>query len=315
MHTVSDLNLDQFASNIGPNGLNIAYQRAGDPQSPAVVLIVGLAAQSIHWPDPFCGILLENGLQVIRFDNRDSGLSTHLQNAPTPNLPAALAGDHSSASYNLSDMAADTAGLLDALGIASAHLVGASMGAQIAQTFAIEYPHRTRSLVSMMSTTGAPGVGQADPDVLRELFAGPPAVTRDQVIEMMLRAARIAGSPGFPADEADVAARAGRAFDRGWDPLSIARQAVATVVSGDRTERLRQLRIPALVMHGLADRMCDPSGGRATAGAITGAELLEIEGMGHGFAPGLYSQLATSIVRFIRRTEVLYSGQCLVRRT
>jgi pimeloyl-ACP methyl ester carboxylesterase len=263
---------------------------------------MGVAAQSIHWPDAFCHALFESGLQVIRFDNRDAGLSTHLTDAPPPDLPAALAGDLSSVSYTLSDMAADAVGLLDVLGFEKAHLVGASMGGAIAQTMAIECPDRVRSLTSMMSTTGNMSVGQPSPDVLREVFAGPRAATRDEVIQQMLRAFR-AVSPGYPNDENEVAARAGRAYDRSYDPIGTARQAIATVASGDRTERLRHLEVPTLVIHGLADRMCDVSGGRATAEAIPGAELVLIEGMGHNLPPGLRSQLAERIAEFVWRAE------------
>jgi pimeloyl-ACP methyl ester carboxylesterase len=242
-------------------------------------------------------------LHVIRFDNRDSGLSTHLTDAPPPNLPAALAGDLSSVSYTLSDMAADAVGLLDALGFGKAHVVGASMGGAIAQTMAIEHPDRLRSITSMMSTTGNMSVGQPSPDVLRELFSGPPATTRDEVIQQRLRASRVVGSPGYPADEQEVAARAGQVYDRAYDPVGVARQAIATVASGDRTERLRRLEVPTLVIHGHADRMCDVSGGPATAEAIPGAELVVIEGMGHDLPPGLRSQLAERIAEFVWRAE------------
>ena len=295
--------VDGRASKVGPAGIDIAYQRLGKPDAPTVLLIMGIAAQSIHWPDSFCHALVDHGLQVIRFDNRDAGLSTHLTDAPFPNLPAAFAGDLSSASYTLSDMAADAVGLLDALGIEKAHVVGASMGGAIAQTMAIEHPDRVRSLTSMMSTTGNMSVGQPSPDVLREVFSGPCAVTRDEVIQQMLRAFRAVGSPKYPADESDIAARAGRAYDRSHDPAGVARQAVATVASGDRTERLRQLRVPTLVIHGLADRMCDPSGGRATAEAIPGAELFLIEGMGHDLPRGLQPQLAARSAEFAWRAE------------
>jgi len=295
--------VDQKASKVGPAGIDIAYQRLGNPAAPLVLLIMGVAAQSIHWPDAFCRALVEDGLQVIRFDNRDVGLSTHLTQAPPPDLPAALAGDLSSVSYTLSDMAADAVGLLDVLGMRKAHVAGASMGGAIAQTMAIEHPDRVRSLTSMMSTTGDMSVGQPSPDVLREVFSGPRATTRDEVIQQMVRAFRAVGSPGYPNDEKEVAARAGRAYDRSYDPIGVSRQAIASVASGDRTERLRRLRVPTLVIHGLADRMCDASGGRATAEAIPGAELVLIEGMGHDLPPGLRSQLAARIAGFVWRAE------------
>jgi pimeloyl-ACP methyl ester carboxylesterase len=295
--------VDEKASKAGPAGIDIAYQRLGNPDAPVVLLIMGLAAQSIHWPDAFCHALVEGGLQVIRFDNRDAGLSTHMTDAPAPNLPATLAGDLSSVSYTLSDMAGDALGLLDVLGFEKAHVVGASMGGHIAQTMAIEHPDRVRSLTSMMSTTGNMQVGQPSPEVLREVFSGPPATTRDEVIQRMLRAFRAVGSPGYPADEKEAAARTARAYDRGYDPIGVARQAIASVASGDRTERLRHLEVPTLVIHGLADRMCDVSGGRATAEAIPGAELVLMEGMGHDLPPGLRSQLAARIAEFVWRAE------------
>jgi pimeloyl-ACP methyl ester carboxylesterase len=295
--------VDGTASKAGPAGIDIAYQRLGNPDAPPVLLIMGIAAQSIHWPDAFCHALADHGLQVVRFDNRDAGLSTHLTDASPADLPAALAGDLSPASYTLSDMAADAVGLLDALGVEKAHVVGASMGGQIAQTMAIEHPGRVRSLTSMMSTTGNPSAGLPSAEVLREVFSGPPAVTRDEVIQQMLRAVRAVGSPGYPSDEKEIAERAGRAYDRCYDPASIARQAVATVASGDRTGKLRHLKVPTLVIHGLADRMCDASGGRATAEAIPGAELILIEGMGHDLPPGLRSQLAARIAEFVWRVE------------
>ena len=294
---------DQIASKVGPAGIDIVYQRLGERDAPPVLLIMGLAAQLVHWPDSFCQALAEHGLQVIRFDNRDAGLSTHMTNAPAPNLPAALAGDLSSVSYTLSDMASDTVGLMDALGFEQAHVVGASMGGQIAQTVAVEHPDRVRSLTSIMSTTGNMSVGQPAPEALRDVFGGPRAVTRDDVIQQMVRAFRAVGSPGFPSDENEIAARTARAYDRSYDPTGTARQAVATVASGDRTERLRHLRIPTLVIHGLADRMCDPSGGRATAEAIPGAELVLIDGMGHDLPPGLRPQLAARIAEVVWRAE------------
>lgn len=295
--------MEQFAAGIGPDRIDVAYERRGDPDAPPVLLLMGIAAQLVHWPDGLCDALVGRGLQIIRMDNRDAGRSTHMVGAPEPNLRAALAGDLSSASYTLSEMAADAAGLVETLGFSAVHVVGASMGGAIAQTMAIEHPGQVLSLTSMMSTTGSPTVGQATPETLHALFSGPPAVTRDDVVSRAVRAASIVGSPGFPIDEAAVAATAARAYDRGNDDLAIARQGVASVASGDRTEALRTLSLPTLVVHGLADPMCDVSGGRATAAAIPGAELLLIEGMGHNLPAPLWPRLADAIAAVVARGE------------
>jgi pimeloyl-ACP methyl ester carboxylesterase len=290
-----------IARAVGPSRIDIAYERLGKPDAPLVLLIMGLGAQLIAWPDGFCDELLRRNLQLVRFDNRDVGQSTRATG--TPDFAAAMSGDTSSAAYTLSDLAADTVGLLDALGTRSAHLVGASMGAGIAQMIAIERAERVRSLTSIMWTTGAAGVGQIDPQTAAKLFAGGTPTTRDQVIERMLAAARLVGSPGFPLDEAMVADRAARSFDRGYDPGTALRQGVAVLASGDRTERLRKLRVPTLVIHGDSDKMVDISGGRATAAAIPGAELVEIPGMGHDLPSALWAELADHIAANIARGE------------
>jgi len=294
---------EMIARNVGPTRIDIAYETFGAPGARPVLLIQGLAVQMLGWHEEFCAALVERGMYVIRFDNRDIGRSTHLHDAPAPNLPAVLAGDRSSASYTLSDMAADSVGLLDALGLESAHIVGASMGGYIAQTMAIEHPRRVRSLISMSSTTGDMSVGQASPETQKALFAGPPAVTRQDVIDRMVRAIGIVGSPGFPIDAAEVAERAGRAYDRSYDPIGIARQAVACVASGDRTERLRRLDVPTLVVHGRDDAACPLSGGLATAAAISGAEMVVIDGMGHNLPRALWPDVAERIARFTERAE------------
>jgi pimeloyl-ACP methyl ester carboxylesterase len=294
---------ERIARQVGPSELDIAYEQRGDPSHPPLLLVMGIAAQLVNWPEGFLDALVKRKLRVIRFDNRDSGHSTHLGDAPSPDLPAALGGDLSSASYTLSDMAADTAGFLDALDIDSAHLVGASMGGAIAQTMAIEHPERVRSLTSMMSTTGSLAVGQVHPATMKAVFGGPPAHARDEIIARAKRVVAIVGSPSYPVDPAAVAEVAGVAYDRDHDEAAIARQAVASVASGDRTARLHDIDVPTLVIHGLADTLCDPSGGRAVAAAIPGAELVLIEGMGHNLPPGLWNRIAGHIATLVQRAN------------
>ena len=294
---------EKIAVNVGPANIDIAYEQSGDPTAPPVILIMGVGAQLVGWPDGFCVTLVERGLQVIRFDNRDVGRSSHLSNAPAPDLPAVLRGDLSSVSYTLSDMAADTVGLLDVLGFDSAHFVGASMGGAIAQTVAIEHPNRIRSLTSMMSTTGDMKVGQATPETLKAIFGGVPAVTRQDVIDRQVNAFSVVGSPGFPTEPDVVVASAALAYDRGYDPIGVARQAIASVASGDRTELLRHLDLPTLVIHGLDDVMCDVSGGRATAAAIPQSKLVLLKGLGHSLPSGLWLEFAEHITDFVRIGE------------
>lgn len=294
---------ERVARHVGPSRIDIAYERRGSFDHPPVLLIMGGGAQLIHWPDPFVDALLGRGLQVIRFDNRDAGKSTHFTGGPAPDFAAAYAGDFSSASYTLSDMAADSVGLLKALEIDAAHIVGASLGGAIAQTMAIEHPSRVLSLTSMMSTTGDSSVGQVHPQTLASVFGGPPVTTRQALVDRTVRIFDVIGSPAYPSNADELAARAGLAWDRGHDETAIARHGIASLASGDRTARLGALDVPALVIHGLADTLCDPSGGRATAAAIPGAELVLIEGMGHGLPPGLRETLADHIAGIVRRGE------------
>ncbi|MET9493087.1 alpha/beta hydrolase [Nocardia sp. NPDC006630] len=288
---------ERMAIGVGPSKLDMAYETFGDPAWPPVLLIMGGGAQMINWPEPFCAELVERGLYVIRFDNRDVGRSTYMSDAPKPDIGAAMAGDLSAVSYNLSDMAADAVGLLDALGIASAHVVGASMGGMIAQTIAIEYPGRVRSLTSMMSTTGNPEVGQSDPKAFGEP-GGLPS-NRDEYIAWRLESARALRSPGYEFDEAAAIENAGLAYDRGFDFDAMMRHMLAVLGSGDRTARLREVRVPTLVMHGTADLVFDVSGGRATAAAVPGARLVIFAGMAHSLPRELWPAYADRIADLV----------------
>jgi pimeloyl-ACP methyl ester carboxylesterase len=286
----------------GPSGIDIAYERFGDRDAPPVLMVMGLATQMLGWHEQFCAALVARGLHVIRFDNRDVGLSTHMHDARAPDVMAALAGDSSSASYTLSDMAGDSIGLLDALELDTAHIVGASMGGMIAQTIAIEHPNRVRSLTSIMSTTGDPTVGQATQAALGALLAAP-ATSRQEAVERTVSIFRVIGSPGFELDEADLRERAALSYDRADDPLGVARQLLAIIASGDRTASLRTVDEPTLVLHGADDPLVDVSGGRATAEAIPGAELVIFDGMGHDLPRPLWPEITARIGGVVQRAE------------
>jgi pimeloyl-ACP methyl ester carboxylesterase len=282
------------------NGIEIAYETFGDPADPALLLIMGLSTQLLHWREDFCRMLAGRGFHVVRFDNRDVGLSTKMDEAQPPDVVAALQGDTSSASYTLDDMADDTAGLLDALGIHAAHVVGASMGGMIAQTLAVRHPDRVRSLVSIMSTTGEPSVGQPRPEIVGPVLLARPPSEREPYIEDVAQKWRLIGSPGYPADESELRALAGASYDRSYHPIGTGRQLLAVIASGDRTQMLRSLDVPTLVIHGADDPLIDASGGRATAAAVPGAELMIIEGMGHDLPRGLWPQLVGAIADHAR---------------
>jgi pimeloyl-ACP methyl ester carboxylesterase len=277
------------------NGIDLDYDTFGEPADPALVLIMGFSVQKIAWDVEFCEQLAARGFFVVRFDNRDIGRSTKIEDGPPPNLAAALTGDVSSASYRLDDMADDTAGLLDAIGLPAAHVVGASMGGMIAQCLAINHPDKVLSLCSIMSTTGNTKVGQAKPEAMAALLAPPPQ-TRDEAMQRTVDVTKVIGSPAYPTDEAKIRNRSGQAWDRGHDARGVARQLLAILASPDRTPRLGALTMPALVIHGEADPLIDQSGARATAEAIPGAELLVIPGMGHDLPQQLWPQIVDAIV-------------------
>lgn len=290
------------ALNIGPSEINIAYERLGKHDAPPVFLIMGAGAQLIAWADGFCSELVKRGIQVIRFDNRDSGSTTHFDSAPIPDFQAVLRGDFTCVSYSLSDMASDTVALMDYFGFKQVHIVGASMGGMIAQTIAIEYPSRVKSLTSMMSTTGDPAVGQPDYAVVSKL-GQPNYDSREEYIQWRIKSLKAIGSSYYIFDDAAAKRIAGLSWDRDHSPLAIQRQLVAVLKSGDRTKRLQNLKIPALVLHGKADKMVDVSGGMATAEAIPDAKLVLYEHMGHGLPQPLWIEIAGLISDFINQAE------------
>jgi pimeloyl-ACP methyl ester carboxylesterase len=286
---------DRFATDeqLAPvNGIEIAYDVTGDPDGEPLILIMGLATQMIHWDLGFCGMLADRGYRVIRFDNRDIGHSSQIA-APVPGTAPMLLGYGASA-YRLSDMAADTVGLLDHLGIESAHVAGASMGGMIAQTVAIEHPHRARSLTSVMSTTGNRRLGLPTWRAFGALLSRP-RHDRGEFIDRAVKTFKVIGSPAYPMDEPRFRELVSVAYDRGHNPAGVARQLHAITTSGDRTKALRKLDLPTLVLHGTADPLVRPAAGKATARAIPGARLEMVEGMGHDFPPQLHERFVQSI--------------------
>jgi pimeloyl-ACP methyl ester carboxylesterase len=280
--------------------IEIAYETFGRREDPPVLLVMGLATQMIGWPDDFCRELADRGHFVVRFDNRDIGLSTHLHDAGAPDLMAVFAGDHSSVPYALTDLADDTVGLLDALGLDAVHLVGASMGGMIAQLVALRAPERVRTLTSIMSTTGAPSVGGPS-DAALALLLTPPAGDRDGAVQRVIDTYRVIGSPGFEFDESALRDRAGLSFDRAYDPAGVARQLAAILTTADRTPDLKALPMPCLVIHGAEDALVNVSGGRATAAAIPDAELLVVDGMGHDLPRAVWPQLIERMTALFAR--------------
>jgi len=284
-------------------GVELCYQTFGDPEGEPVLLVMGLGGPMTWWDPAFCRLLAERGHYVIRFDNRDTGRSTRIKaRVRRPALLRAFAGRGGRPPYTLVDMAEDGFGLLDHLGLEAAHVVGISMGGMIAQTMAITHPARVRSLTSIMSTTGKRTVGWQHPRLLPMLIA-PRAAGRDAYAEGSARMWAVIGSPAFPQVHDEVIARAHETFDRGVSASGVMRQMLAILHEGNRGPRLRSLRMPALVIHGADDRMVHVSGGRATARALPGAELLVVDGMGHDLPADLYPTFVDAIDRTVRRSR------------
>jgi pimeloyl-ACP methyl ester carboxylesterase len=291
--------------------VELCYQTFGDPGDTALLLVMGLGTQMLWWREAFCETLAERGFHVVRYDNRDVGRSSRLSHAPLPTAWQLLRRDRRAATYTLSDMAGDGLALLDHLGIHRAHVVGASMGGMIAQTMAVERPERVLSLVSMMSNTGAWWAGRPALRLYPRLITRPPA-ERDTYVEQSVRGFRQIASPGFEWDEEEHRQMAAMAFDRMLEPAASTRQLAAILASGDRTPLLRRITTPTLVIHGTADRLVRPSGGRATAKAIPGARLMMIEGMGHDLPRGAWPRVIDGIVANAARAADRLSDEAQV---
>ncbi len=284
---------------VGP--VELVYETIGDPSGEPLLLIMGLGMQLIHWDRELCELFAERGFHVIRFDNRDAGLSTQID-APVPNVMRLMAGFRAPVPYRLDDMAADAFGLLDHLDIERAHVAGTSMGGMIAQTMAIRQPERVLSLASMLSTTGDRRVGTPKLRVWSVLMRRAPN-DRDEYIRYFERLFKMIGSPAYRRDAERVRELAGATYDRGHHPAGTARQLAAILASGSRTAGLRGLDVPALVIHGRSDPLVPPRGGVATAKAIPDAELITIPGMGHDMPKELWPTFVDAIARNAERAR------------
>ena len=288
------------------NGIEIEYELSGPAAGPPLVIVQGYTSQMTSWPDEFHEALAAAGLRVIRFDNRDIGLG-HKHHGVMPDLRAVAAamkeGTKPPVPYTLNDMADDVACLLDALGIQSAHIAGASMGGMIAQLVAIRHPERTRSLISLMSTTSDPSLPRSDPKAQEALMQKPPAEDRDSVADHATKMRLIIGSPGYPEDQAKVRARFAANYDRCYYPEGGLRQWAAVMATPPRTERLKKLNVRALVIHGEADILIKPEAGRHTAECIKGAELRIVKGWGHNMPITAVPDITGPMIDFIRRVE------------
>jgi pimeloyl-ACP methyl ester carboxylesterase len=290
------------------NGIDIEYESFGRESDPAILVIMGYAAQLSLWPDSFYHGLAAKGFRVIRYDNRDVGKSTHLLDKGTPDLKAliakAVAGQPVEVPYTLDDMAADAAGLLDALGIDRAHIVGASMGGMIAQLAAIHHPAKTKSLVSIMSTTARRGLPPAKPEAMAALITPPASESREDLIAAGIKAWEAIGSPGYRASDAEIRARAERNVDRvPYEPTGFVRQMAAIIAAPPRNEMLKSVRVPALVLHGADDPLIPPEAGKDTAASIPGAELVIVPGMAHDCTEPLVPIYLKHIGEFVAKVE------------
>lgn len=276
--------------------MEIAYDTFGEPSSPPMLLIMGLGGQMIRWDEVFCQAIAAQGRWVIRFDNRDVGLSTKFDEGGVPDVMALLQGNPGDAPYKLKDMAADAVGLLDVLGIKAADVVGVSMGGMIAQTMAIHYPDRVRTLTSIMSSTGNPDLPRPTPEATAVLVT-PPVSTMTEYVTNSLNSARVLHGPKYKLDEDYVRSWAERSYNRCYHPQGFARQLGAILTSESRSESLANLKIPTLVIHGDADPLVPVDAGKDTANSIPGAKLIIYEGMGHSFPTELAPKIIGEILQ------------------
>jgi pimeloyl-ACP methyl ester carboxylesterase len=276
-------------------GIELCYQTFGDPDDEPLLLVMGLGGPMNWWDPQLCRLLAARGFYVIRYDNRDTGRSSRAPGAVRRStLVRAFAGARVRAPYGMDDLAGDAFALLDHLGIGSAHVVGVSMGGMIVQTMAIEQPGRVRSMTSIMSTTGKRTVGWQHPSLLAPMMANR-TPGRDAYVRGSATMWRLIGSPAYPQTTQAVESRAAETFDRGVSTSGVMRQMLAVLTQPNRSHRLHGVRVPTLVIHGMADKMVHVSGGRATAAAIPGAELLLVDGMGHDLPPALFDTFAGAI--------------------
>ncbi|HYF22195.1 MAG TPA: alpha/beta hydrolase [Caulobacteraceae bacterium] len=289
------------------NGIDVEYESFGPDDAEPMLLVMGLGYQLTRWPEAFVRLLVERGnLRVIRFDNRDVGLSSKMDHAGPLNA-AQLFGERMQGRpiappYTLDDMARDAVGLLDALKIDRAHVVGASMGGMIAQLIAADHPARVKSLTSIMSTTGNPLVGQPTPEAFMALATpAPPPSDEAAFVAHALRVARVISGPGYPLDEQAWTERVLADAKRSYHPPGFVRQLAAIWAAPDRTEKLRTITAPTVVIHGELDPLVQPDGGRATAAAVPGAEMVSLPRMGHSLPVELYDELAAAILRAVER--------------
>ncbi len=281
--------------------LEIEYDTFGDPSHPVVLLVMGLAYQMIEWDDAVCAMLAGRGFHVVRYDNRDAGLSTSLDELDAPDLLAVLMGT-APPPYTLDDMADDGIGLLDALGVDRAHVVGVSMGGMVAQLMAIRNPTRVLSLTSIMSTVGGPGVVQPEPAVTEALLVIP-GPSREERVQNSVEMRRLINGAGLPFDEEGNRGKAERAVDRAYRPDGVLRQIAAIMVAPDRGPGLGSLTMPTLVLHGEEDPLVPPENGRRTAAALPGSRLIMFAAMGHNLPERLWPTVVDAIVEVTARAD------------